>query len=50
MASFESGKQAYNAQWGVLTLASIGILMGIVMSSTMTYWYHRQENDLHGLN
>ncbi|MGM9913980.1 MAG: DUF1129 family protein [Lactobacillus crispatus] len=31
MASFESGKQAYNAQWGVLTLASIGILMGIVM-------------------
>lgn len=31
MALFETGKQSYNAQWGVLTLASVGILMGVFM-------------------
>lgn len=31
MALFETGKRAYNSQWGVLTLASVGILMGVFM-------------------
>ncbi|MDF4142697.1 DUF1129 family protein [Lactobacillus kefiranofaciens] len=31
LALFQTGKQEYNSQWGVLTLATVSILMGVTM-------------------